>query len=344
MLLTDPDQSLMFAEAADSANAVRRQRVINGDAVARLGTILRERRPRALVTLARGSSDNAATFGRYLVETQAGVLTSSASPSVASVYDAAPAMDGTVMLAISQSGRSPDLLAAAKAARGRGAFLVALVNDEHSPLFELADVALPLCAGPERSVAATKSFIATLAAILHVVGEWCQDPAILAALDTLPELLERAWELDWGAALPVLLDSRHLYAVGRGHGFGIAQEIALKVKETAGFHAEAFSAAEVRHGPMALVGPDFPVLLLAQDDEAHGSVQALAEEFDARAAPLLLAGLDGPGTTLPTLAADPLIQPILAVQSFYRMVNTLSIRRGHDPDRPPSLAKVTETI
>ncbi|WP_414712287.1 SIS domain-containing protein [Sphingomonas sp.] len=335
----------MFAEAAEAASAVRRQHARNAEAVTKLGETLRTMRPRVFITLARGSSDNAATFARYLVETQAGVLTSSASPSIASVYDAAPPMQGAVMLAISQSGRSPDLVASATAAKEQGAFLISLVNDEDSPLFALADAALPLCAGPEKSVAATKSFIATLAAILHIVAEWTQDARIARAVTALPDLLDRAWTLDWSPALPVLDHADHLYVVGRGHGFGVAQEMALKFKETCGVHAEAFSAAEVRHGPMALVGPGFPVLLTAQDDESQASVQSLAAEFAARHAPLLVAGLkDAPGTTLPALDADALVQPILLVQSFYRMVNELAVARGRDPDRPPTLAKVTETV
>ena len=339
------ESTLMFAEAAEAGEIVRRQYRRNAEAVARLGDFLRGASPRAVITLARGSSDNAATFARYLIETHADVLTGSASPSVASIYDASPDMQGTVMLAMSQSGRSPDLVAAATAAKERGAFLVSLVNDEDSPLFALADVAIPLCAGPERSVAATKSFSATLAAVLHILAEWRQDARIAAAVAALPDLLDGAWRQDWSAALPMLLNADHLYVVGRGHGFGIAQEMALKIKETCGFHAEAFSAAEVRHGPMALVGPGFPVLLIAQNDESQASVHALAREFADRATPLLVAGLpDAPGTALPTLSADPLIQPVLLVQSFYRMVNALAVARGRDPDRPPTLAKVTETV
>jgi glutamine---fructose-6-phosphate transaminase (isomerizing) len=342
----DTGTTLMAREAAESGAVVRRQIARNDAAMRALGERLRALRPHAVATLARGSSDNAATYGRYLIETQAGVLTSSVSPSIASVYDAAPDMTGTAMIALSQSGRSPDLVAAAEAAKARGALLIAMVNDEASPLAAAADVAIPLSAGPETSVAATKSYIASLAALLHLVAEWTGDPASRRALDELPDLLDRAWALDWSAAMPVLEEARHLYVVGRGHGFGIAQEAALKIKETCGFHAEAFSAAEVRHGPMALVEAGFPVLLLGQDDEALGSVAALATEFAGRGADLLTAGLPAgaPGIALPALAANPLVQPILLVQSFYRLANALALARGRDPDRPPHLAKVTETL
>lgn len=336
----------MHAEAGEAAAVVRRQIARNAETVAALGARLRAAPPRALATLARGSSDNAATFGRYLVETHAGVLTTSMPPSVASVYDAAPAMEGAVLFALSQSGRSPDLVAAAEAARGRGALLVALVNDETSPLATIADVLVPLCAGPERSVAATKSFLAALAAQLHILSAWTGSETLAAALDALPGLLDRAWQLDWSAALPVFADAASLYVVGRGPGYGIAQEAALKIKETSGLHAEAFSAAEVRHGPMALVQDGFPVLLLGQADGSRDSVAALAGEFAGRGAAVLTAGLpDGlPGLALPTLDADPVIQPILLTASFYRFANLLAVARGRDPDRPPHLAKVTETL
>jgi len=340
-----PEDTLMFAEAAQAPAVVARQAAVQQAARAALATALRQTPPRAVVTLARGSSDNAATVARYLVETHLRLMTSSASPSVSSVYDAAPDYDGTLMLAISQSGRSPDLLAAAGMARQGGARLAALVNDETSPLAALADTCLPLAAGPEKSVAATKSFIASVAALIHLIAEWDEDVALLRALDDLPALLERAWALDWSDALPPLLDARNLYVVARGPGYGIAQEMALKIKETCGFHAEAFSAAEVRHGPMAIVEKGFPVLLLGQDDESRDSVAGLAPEFAARGALVISAGIgDVPGIRLPVLEAHPVLQPLLLVQSFYRLANALAVARGRDPDRPPHLAKVTETV
>lgn len=342
---SSPDQTLMFAEAAESGAAVARQAAALAETLPALVAALRALPPRAVVTLARGSSDNAATVGRYLIETRLHLLTSSAAPSVASVYDAAPDYSDTLTIAISQSGKSPDLLAAAERAKRGGTRLVALVNDDSAPLAAMADPFLPLMAGPERSVAATKSYITSVAALIRLIAEWSDDGDLRAAMDALPGLLEQAWALDWSPALPALRDATSLYVVARGHAFGIAQEVALKIKETCGFHAEAFSAAEVRHGPMAIVGEGFPVLLLGQDDESKDSVAGLAAEFTARGAIVISAGLgDVPGLVLPSLPAHPAIQPLLLVQSFYRLANALAVARGRDPDRPPHLAKVTETI
>jgi glucosamine--fructose-6-phosphate aminotransferase (isomerizing) len=315
------------------------------DTIKALAERLRTAKPRAVVTLARGSSDHAATFARYLIETRAGVLTSSASPSVGSIYDATPDLTDAMVLIISQSGRSPDLLAAARQASERGALLVAMVNDQDSPLAAMVDVVIPLCAGPERSVAATKSFIASLAATLDLLAAWTRDPAIEVALSDLPGKLAEAWVLDWRAALPEFGAATSMYVVGRGHALGVVQEAALKLKETCGIQAEGFSAAEVRHGPMAIVREGFRVLLLGQDDESLDSVAALATEFAARGARVISAGISGgPGTTLPVVTADPLIAPILQIASFYRLANALALSRGLDPDRPLHLTKVTETL
>jgi glutamine---fructose-6-phosphate transaminase (isomerizing) len=335
----------MYREAAQAPDAVREQLQVNAARVAQLAARLRQAPPRAVVTCARGSSDHAATFARYLIETRLGLLTSSAAPSVSSVYAARPDLAGAMMLAISQSGASPDLLAAVSSARAAGANIVALVNAPDSPLAQLADDLLPLCAGLERSVAATKSYIASLAAIVHLVADWARDAQLAAALQQAPELLERAWQLDWSAAVTRLTPANNLYVVGRGLGLAIAQEAALKLKETCGLHAEAVSAAELRHGPMALVRAGFPLLIFSQNDESRAGVVQLSSELAAQGADVLLAGAAAAGATLlPTQAAHPVIEPLLLAQSFYRMANALSLARGRDPDRPPHLHKVTETL
>jgi glucosamine--fructose-6-phosphate aminotransferase (isomerizing) len=335
----------MFREAAQAPEAVRVQLAANAVPLARLAERLRSAPPRAVVTLARGSSDHAATFARYLIETRLGLLTSSAAPSVSSVYEAAPDLAGTLVLTISQSGASPDLLAAVSRAREAGARVVALVNAERSPLAQLADELLPLHAGVERSVAATKSYIASLAAIVQLVAAWSGDRALGAALEQAPRLLARAWQLDWSAAVARLTRATNLYVIGRGLGLGIAQEAALKLKETCGLHAEALSAAELRHGPMAIVRAGFPLLVFSQDDESRPGVVQLGRELAAGGADVLLAGTALAHTTqLPTQSAPAVIEPLLFAQTFYRMANALSLARGLDPDAPPHLRKVTETL
>lgn len=336
------DQTLMFREAAQAADVVAAQFARNRAVVERLAAELRAAPPPFIATCARGSSDHAATYGKYLFETRLGIVTASASPSVGSVYEAPLRLAGALYLVISQSGKSPDLLRNAEAAKAAGARVVALVNVEDSPLAALADTVIPLGAGPERSVAATKSYIASLSALLQLAAHWKQDPALIGALDALPQALRQAWTLDWHSLVDGLAGASNLFVLGRGLGLAVAQEAALKCKETSGLHAEAYSSAEVKHGPMALVGPGFPVLAFAQPDETGQGTRALAEEFRQRGAAVWLAGAGG---DLPLAAApDPACAPLLAIQSFYRAVNALALRRGYNPDVPPHLNKVTETV
>jgi glucosamine--fructose-6-phosphate aminotransferase (isomerizing) len=335
----------MHIEAGQAAQAVRDQLFSNSQEMERLGERLRLLAPRAVVTCARGSSDHAATFAKYLIETRLGVLTSSAAPSVSSVYDTRPDLTNSVCLAISQSGASPDLLTAVGKAREAGALIVSLVNVKDSPLAQRSDHVVPLCAGIETSVAATKSFIASLAAIIHLVSCWAEDRELSEEIRKAPRHLERAWSLDWSAAVERLKTATDLFVVGRGMGLGVAQEAALKLKETCGLHAEAVSAAELRHGPMALVRPGFPVLVFSQNDEARAGVEVAAGELVARKADVMIAGSRCQGALhLASEPAHPVIEPMLIAQSFYRMANALSLARGLDPDRPPNLRKVTETV
>jgi glucosamine--fructose-6-phosphate aminotransferase (isomerizing) len=340
---TEPGATRMFQEAAEAPAVVARLLDANRGAVEALGASLRQRPPRAVVTLGRGSSDHAATYAKYLIETGLGVLTSSGSPSVSSIYEAKQDLRDVLLLAISQSGRSPDLLAAVEAARGAGARVVALVNDAASPMADLAHVTLPLHAGPEKSVAATKSYIAALAAIAQLTAAWARDAAMTAALDELPDQLTKAWSRDWSPVIATLAPVQSLYVLGRGPGFAAAQEAALKLKETCGLHAEAFSAAEVLHGPMALVEKDFPVLIFAQADLSEPGVVDLARQLADRGAHILLAGAEEPGA-LPFARTHAALQPIALIQSFYRLANALALTRGLDPDSPPHLRKVTETV
>jgi glutamine---fructose-6-phosphate transaminase (isomerizing) len=342
-----PDGTAMLREAREAPEAVGRLVAANEGLCRDLGARLRASPPPFAVTCARGSSDNAATFAKYLFEIHLGLVTASVGPSVTSIYEARPRMRGALFLAVSQSGRSPDLLNLAEAARRDGALTVAAVNDTDSPLASRCEVVLPLHAGPERSVAATKSFIAALAAVLQLVAHWSADRALLEAVERLPETLRRAARQDWSSALPLLAQADNLFVVGRGLGFAMAQEAALKLKETSGVHAEAMSAAELLHGPWTLLGPRFPVLLLSQRDETLAGASELAARLAEHEIPVVVAGAGDSqaGFLLETVAdVHPFVAPLALIQSFYPLVDAIARARGRNPDEPPRLRKVTETV
>ncbi len=335
--------TLMRAEIREIPDAVSRLLDAEGERIRDIGARLRKLDPAVVASVARGSSDHAATYFKYATEIVLGRPVASLGPSIASVYGARLRLEGQLAVAISQSGRSPDIVALQAACRAGGAQTLALVNVEDSPLAMLADVVLPLSAGAETSVAATKSFIVSLAGLAAVAAHWSEDAALIAALDALPEQLESAFDLDWTPVADTLADARNLFVIGRGYSFGIAQEAALKMKETSALHAEAFSSAEVRHGPMAIIDDGFPLLGFATSDDAGDDVRAAAAEFATRGAAVHLADAANGDSHPPAIPGHPAIEPILMIQSFYRMIETVSRRRGLNPDAPPHLRKVTET-
>ena len=338
--------SLMAREAAEAPEAVQRLIEVNAAACRTLGARLRAAPPRFVVTCARGSSDSAATYAKYLIELSLGTVVASVGPSISSIYRAKVGMRDALFLAISQSGRSPDLVALADMARADGALTIAIVNDVASPLAAACEVVLPLHAGPEKSVAATKSYLASLSAVLQTVAEWKGDALLLRTLARLPDALAAARALDWRPSVGLLAGARNLYVVGRGIGYAAAQEAALKFKETCGVHAEAISAAELRHGPLALTGPDFPALIFGQDDATLPSLKEIATELAAAGVKVIAAGPGSgwAGTSLPVVPGlHPFVQPIATVQTFYAFADAFARARGRDPDNPSRLKKVTET-
>ncbi len=337
--------TLMYKEAAQAGAAVQEQIVRNQDKFRQIGAYLRENPPRFAITVGRGSSDHAGVYARYLIETQIGIITSPASPSVSSVYGAPLQTNKALCLAISQSGKSPDLIATIRDMRLRGAYSVALINAEGSPLAGNADQTIPLCAGLEESVAATKSFITSMSAVLQLVAHWKNDKILIELVNSLPKQLESAWELDWSAAVPAFVTASNLFVLGRGIGYGLTREAALKFKETCSIHAESYSSAEVLHGPAAIIKNGFPILAFSQNDETRPGLRNTLNTIAKNGGNVFVAGLSNTSfTELPTISAHPLIQPILMAQSFYKMVNTIALERGYNPDTPANLSKVTETV
>lgn len=350
MTNTSPCATAMARETAEAPAAVARQLAAASPALASLGERLRRNPPPVVVTCARGSSDHAAGYLKYLVEITLGIPCCSMGASVVSVYDAPLRVKDALFVTISQSGRSPDILALQAAAKAAGALTVAFVNDETSPAAREADLCVPLSAGPETSVAATKSFVASLAAAAQLVARWTGDANLMAAIARLPDTLallpDAAGAARWGAAARLLAQAQSLYVLGRGPSLPIAFEAALKLKETCALHAEAFSAAEVMHGPLELVDEAFPVLAFSPQDRSRpGMVQALGRLRAQGAAVLAVEPADGGRDRLPFAdPGHPLLEPLAMIQAFYRCAEQVSRLRGRDPDRPRSLMKVTETV
>ncbi|AKJ31621.1 SIS domain-containing protein [Caldimonas brevitalea] len=334
----------MLDEAREAPAAVARQLAADVDAYRSFGEQLRADPPTGVLTIARGSSDHASSFMAYLTMARLGRLVTSLPMSVVTLYQSRLQAAGLLSVAFSQSGQSPDLVTPTQYLRREGARTVAFVNADSSPLGEAAEWLFPLHAGAETSVAATKSFIAQLVAGARLVSAW-EGGSLDDALAALPAALQRAALSDWSAGVERLLDVNRLFVIGRGTGLAIAQEAALKFKETCGIQAEAYSGAEVKHGPMALIDQGYPLLVFAPRGPAQEGLLALADEMRGRGAKVLLAAPPGTaGAELPLVeTTTPDLDPIPAIQSFYPMVEALARARGLDPDRPRHLAKVTRT-
>jgi glutamine---fructose-6-phosphate transaminase (isomerizing) len=338
--------SAMARETAEAPAAVASMLHRNRHRFEEIVAALRSRSPTHIITSARGSSDHAASYLKYLAEIRLGLPCCSIGASVVSIYRAELHLKDSVLITISQSGQSPDILSLQAHARRAGILSIAVTNQETSPLAREADICLPLHAGQEKSPAATKTFISTVALAAKLVACWAGDLAMQQAVEDLPRALEKALRADWQAAHELLASARSLYVIGRGPSFAIAQEAALKLKETSALHAEAFSAAEVMHGPLELVGPNFPVFVFCPADDAFQTTLQTIARMRSAGARIIAASQERVGDiSLPYVATgSPLMDSISLIQSFYTMAEALALRRGRDPDNPLLLSKETATL
>jgi glucosamine--fructose-6-phosphate aminotransferase (isomerizing) len=335
----------MASEAKSAAAAVAAQGAQAGQRIAALADRLVHDQPRLAFTVARGSSDHAASYFAYLAMLRLGVPVVSLPMSLVTLHRAPLSVSGQLALALSQSGESPDLVDTMSALRAAGATTAALVNRTESPLANRSEWVVPLCAGDERSVAATKSYITALTAIARLVGHWQRDERMLSSIASLPDRLEAAARVDGGHAIEALVGAERAMVVGRGLGFTVALESALKLKETCVVQAEAFSSAEVRHGPMALIDEGYPLIVFALRGPEQAGLIDLAREMRGRGARVTLVAppdVDDSDVRL-VVADDPVLDPILAIQTFYLVVAKLAEARGLDADQPRHLSKVTRT-
>ncbi len=335
----------MHREIREIPDAVARLLTRGAAAIQTTASRARELDPPFLLSVARGSSDHACTYLKYAIELVLGRAMASVGPSVKSVYGAQLAARGAMCLSVSQSGQSPDIVSMTQSLRGSGALSVAITNDEGSRLAAVSDATLPIHAGPELSVAATKTFVTSLVAGLWLVAEIRQDTALLTAIRALPGHLDGATRCDWSEAAGVM-DGRSLFTLGRGPSWAISNEAALKFKETCLIHAESYSSAEVLRGPESIVEQGFPVIAVAADDAAEDSLAGTADALAGKGT-RVFAKTDrvSAASRLPHVHTGHwLTDPVAAIVSFYGMVENVAVARGINPDAPRHLRKVTETV
>jgi glucosamine--fructose-6-phosphate aminotransferase (isomerizing) len=300
---------------------------------------------------ARGSSDHAALYAKYVWGALAGYPVALAAPSLHTLYERPPRLSGALVVGISQSGQSPDIVAVLQEAQRQARPTLAITNDPTSPLAQAADEVIELHAGPERSVAATKTYTAQLAVIAALAAVWSGAPERLAELSRLPEALEATLAGDaaiaQSAARYRAIES--LTVVGRGYNYATAFELALKLKELTYVMAVPYSSADFRHGPIATVAAGSPALLVMPAGRTLPDLLDLAGELRQRGAELLVIS-DAPEalalatTSLPLATAVPeWLSPLAAILPGQQLALHLALARGLDPDVPRGLAKVTLT-
>lgn len=339
-------ETQMRREVQEIPAAVDRLLTNGGDDIRDAADAMRAQNPDFMVSVARGSSDHVATYLKYASELLTGTPIASIGPSIASIYKRQLRLKGSVCLSVSQSGKSPDIVEMARMARSGGALSVAMTNHADSPLAAVADHTLHLHAGPELSVAATKTFVNSAVAGIWLLAEWAEDAKLCAAIRELPDALESAVQTDWPTARAALEGRNSIYCLGRGPAYAISNEAALKFKETCQIHAESYSSAEVLHGPVSIIDSGFPVIALASADDAEDALAGVADEIAAKGASVF-------ATTEKVAKANalcakrtghPLTDPISLIASFYAMVERTAASRGINPDAPRHLKKITETV
>ena len=342
MIDDDRSQTAMAREIREIPTTAERL-LAECDSIIAVANRIRQADPRVVVISGRGSSANAGTLLRYLFEARAGLLVSTSAPSVMTTYGQSIDMRNAVFIVISQSGRSPDLVMGAQSARKNGALTIAIVNDLTSPLALACELPLPMGAGLERSVAATKSVVLSMVTSVQLVASLTSDDELNEKIKRLPQRFSDALACDWSLWSSSLAAARAAFVVGRGFGLGPAREIGLKVTEAMRIPTLSYSAAEVMHGPLACASAEIPFLVLRQNDGSSAMVDALIAELRVRKLNVFSAG--DPTGVLPWIGNDdPICDAITMLLPAYATIEQAARARGFDPDNPPNLSKITETM
>lgn len=343
----------MEIEAREAPQVIATELQENGSVIKAISRRLEKIHPAVAITIGRGSSDHACTFAKYLLETQLGIPTVSAAPSVLTMYGSKLETKNALVIGISQSGKSPDICDVMKTCKQSGAITLAIVNELDSPLAKTAEFVIPMLAGPETAVAATKSYIASLSSLIQLVATLANNKKLLTALEKLPENMLATLEHSWEPAIPYFESVNNTLVLGRGFSYPTAQEAALKFKETCSIQAEAFSGAEVLHGPFALIKAQHPYLLFTQNDNSLEGMLTLAQKIRDLGGKTLIATAESDVQYFEDIATEilllpkslhPICDPLMIIQAFYLMIAKLAVRKGFNPDKPDNLNKITETV
>ena len=322
------------------------------DALAALAARHRAKPFGSVVIAARGTSDHAAIYGQYLLGVRNGLNVGLATPSVVSIYGAEPNVKDALVIGISQSGASPDIVAVIDSAARQGAATLAITNDPSSPLATTADHVFDLAAGPERAIAATKTYTTSLLAIARLSLALAPDAAAEAALEQLPGAMSDALAVEGRVAEVVagLGSLDRCVIVGRGFEYATAREWALKLKELAQVFADPYSSADFRHGPIALVQPGIPALVLAPSGAPATSMAELVRDLSARDVHTVVLSDDAAilelgSWSIPIPAGIPeWLRPVVSIVPGQLFAYHSTLARGLDPEAPRSLTKVTRTL
>ncbi len=341
--MAEPSADTAMAREIAEIPAKSEHLLARAELFVKIASRIEQAKPRIVVLCGRGSSGHVGVYLRYLFETRLGWLTSAAAPSVMTAYQRPPDFHEALFIVISQSGRSPDLVAPTEIARKAGALTLAIINDESSPAAAAAELVVPIGAGLERAVAATKTVVLSMVAGARLVAALARDDLLQAGLDELPPRFLHALSCDWSAWADRAASAPAAFIIGRGYSLGCAREIALKMTEILRVPALGYSAAELRHGPRAAITPSTPVLVLRQNDEAAGSVDDLVRDLREGGEDVFCAG--GAQDGLPWIGdRHPACDPIVMLLPTYVAIEQAARRRGLDPDSSPYLSKVTRTL
>ncbi|MET7712030.1 SIS domain-containing protein [Streptomyces sp. NPDC005407] len=340
---------IMAGEMAEQPAVLRRILQEGAPRIREVATAIAARSPRFVLLTARGTSDNAALYAKYLLEIQLGLPCGLTSMSTTTAYGARPDLTDVLVVTVSQSGGSPDLVASTKAAREAGAVTLAVTNNPDSPLAAVSEFHIDILAGPEKALPATKTYTASLLALyLFVEGLRGGDGAAAKVLpDLASQVLSRQDEVRQ-------LASRYRFAermviTSRGYGYPTAKEAALKLMETSYIPALAYSGADLLHGPLAMVDNISPVIAVVTDGKGGEALQPVLDRLRGRGADLVVVGpaprveAASAGFVLPADEVPEELQPILEILPLQLLAYEVTIARGQDPDAPRALAKVTET-